>query len=114
VRSEALSVWTPSARRGEVAVVGPHWVICAQLEAGLRGEIPVGCDTPIGDDFDRWWPRSLWRSADAIVWVTDTRFGPPPQLAFYSTTRTSHVRILRGGRVVRTFTVTLLTRRAEG
>jgi hypothetical protein len=114
VRSEALSVWTPSARRGEVAVVGPHWVICAQLEAGLRGEIPVGCDTPIVDDFDRWWPRALWRNAEAIVWVTDARFGPPPQLAAFSTQRTSHVRILRGGRVVRTFTVALLTRRAQG
>jgi hypothetical protein len=114
VRSEALSVWTPAARRGDVAVIGPHWVICAQLEAGLRGEIPVGCDTLIADDFDRWWPRSLWRSAEAIVWVTDTRFGPPPHLAAYSTTRTSHVRILRGGRVVRTFTVALMTRRAEG
>ncbi len=40
------------AAPGDVAVVGPHWVVCAQLDAALRGEIPVGCDTPVRDDFD--------------------------------------------------------------
>jgi hypothetical protein len=114
VRSEATAAWTPGAARGDVAVVGPHWVICAQLEAALHGELPVGCATPVEDDFDRWWPRARWHNADAIVWVTDTRFGPPPQLSAYQTARTSHVRILRGGRVVRTFTIALLTRRAQG
>jgi hypothetical protein len=114
VRSEATAAWTPGAARGDIAVVGPHWIICAQLEAALRGELPVGCATPLADDFDGWWPRARWRNADAIVWVTDTRFGPPPQLPAYQTARTSHVRILRGGRIVRTFTIALLTRRAEG
>src|SRR5262249_45489681 len=91
VRAEAAAGWAPGAVRGDVAVVGPHWVVCAQLEAALRGEIAVGCDTPIRDDFDNWWPRPLWKKAEAIIWVTDGRFGPPPALAAYMTARTSKV-----------------------
>lgn len=114
VRSQAAAEWTPGSTRGDVAVVGPHWVICAQLEAALRGDLPVGCDTPVRDDFDAWWPRSRWRTADAIVWVSDTRFGPPPELPAYATERTSELRILRAGRVVRVFTIATMTRRARG
>jgi hypothetical protein len=113
VRAEAASAWAPGSVRGDVAVVGPHWVVCAQLEAALRGEIAVGCDTPIRDDFDLWWPRALWKKADAIIWVTDARFGPPPALASYATARTSKVRLFRGGRAVRVFTIATMTRRAQ-
>ncbi|MDP9000545.1 MAG: glycosyltransferase family 39 protein, partial [Myxococcota bacterium] len=42
----------PLDERPGVAVVGPHWVICAQVDAALRGDVPVGCNTPIRDDFD--------------------------------------------------------------
>jgi hypothetical protein len=97
-----------------VAVVGPHWVICAQLEADLRGEVPVGCDTPVRDDFDGWYPRARWRKADAIVWVTDERFGTPPPMPDYAVARFRRVHIRRGGREVRVFTVLVLLRRAEG
>jgi hypothetical protein len=90
---------------GDVAVVGPHWVICAQIEAALRAEVPVGCDTPVPDDFDGWWPRRWWRQANTIVWVSDTRFGPPPALARHDMLATREVRVARGGRVVRTFTI---------
>jgi hypothetical protein len=113
VRRQAASEWTPATVRGDVVVVGPHWVVCAQLEAALRGELPVGCDTPVRDDFDTWWPRARWGGADSIVWVTDARFGPPPDLPAFATARTTQVRILRAGRVVRVFTVATLTARSQ-
>jgi hypothetical protein len=111
VRAEVIEAQTPLSSRGDVVVVGPHWVICGQIEAALRGDVPVGCDTPVTDDFDTWWPRALWRSADTIVWVTDTRFGPPPTLASYAPVRSREVRIDRAGRVVRVFTIMTLERR---
>ncbi len=98
----------------DAVVVGPHWVVCGQLEAALRNNPPVGCDTPVHDDFDGWLPRERWRAADTIVWVTDGRFGPPPDLPTHTTLRTRQVAIRRGGRVVRTFTISVLTRRAMG
>jgi hypothetical protein len=110
VRAEAQ---LPGAERGDVVVVGPHWVICAQLEAALRGSVPVGCDTPVTDDFDTWWPRARWRGADVLVWVSDERFGPPPATPAYVEVRRRPVPIVRDGRTVRTFTVTLLARRAQ-
>jgi hypothetical protein len=111
VREEALSSSTPGAARGEVSVVGPHWIVCAQIEAALRGEFAVGCDTPVRDDFDDWWPRARWKSADVIVWVTDARFGPPPSLPDYALQRLRHVTLERGGRAVRVFTIAVLARR---
>ncbi len=113
VREEALAAWTPGSERGDLVVVGPHWVICAQLESQLRGEVPVGCDTPIRDDFDAWYPRNRWRRAETILWVSDSRFGPPPPLPAFTTDRVREVSIVRGGRTVRVFTVTILTRRAR-
>jgi hypothetical protein len=113
VEIETLTQRLPGSQRGDVAVVGPHWVICAQLEAGLHGAAPVGCDTPMPDDFDRWWPRERWRAAESIVWVTDRRFGPPPVLTTHATLRTREVRIERAGRTARTFTIAVLTRRAQ-
>lgn len=111
-RDEAFAAWTPATRPGDIAIVGPHWVVCAQLEAALRGAIPIGCDTPIRDDFDDWYPRTRWRDADVIVWVTDRRFGPPPELPDHVVLRSREVPIERAGRVVRLFDVTVLVRRA--
>jgi hypothetical protein len=112
VRDEALAEWTPGTDRNDVAIVGPHWVVCAQLEAALRGALPVGCDTPIRDDFDDWSPRASWREADTIVWVTDRRFGPAPELPSHVKLRSREVQVRRDGRVVRVFDVTVLARRA--
>jgi hypothetical protein len=98
----------------DVSVVGPHWVICAQLEADLRGDVRVGCDTPIRDDFDGWWPRARWRNAESIVWVTDDRFGSPPALPLHALFSVRKVRIKRADRVVRSFTIAVFLRRAEG
>ncbi len=96
----------------DVAVVGPHWILCAQLEASLEGGARVGCNTPVADDFDEWWPRDRWRGADVIIWVTDTRFGPPPDLPRHATLRSRDIQIRRAGRVIRVFTVAVLTRSA--
>jgi hypothetical protein len=112
VREEARAQWTPGSERGDVVVVGPHWVVCAQLDAALNGEWPVGCNTPVRDDFDDWWPRGRWRGADTIVWVSDARFGAAPEMATHAAVRTKRVSIVRGGRVVRIFAVTVLMRRA--
>lgn len=113
VRDEIASEWTPGDQRGDVAVVGPHWVICAQLAAALGRTVPVGCNTPVPDDFDGWWPRDRWRDADSIVWVTDERFGPPPELPSHAAQRTRRIPIERAGRTVRVFTIVVLTRRAR-
>jgi hypothetical protein len=112
VREEARAADVPGAERGDVVVVGPHWIVCAQLEAALRGELPVGCDTPVRDDFDMWWPRARWREADVVIWVHDGRFGAP-MLPAYSELRRREVRIERAGRTVRVFTITVLGRRAQ-
>jgi len=119
VRQEATDAASPGDARGDVAVVGPHWVVCAQLEAALRGEWPVGCDTEVPDDFDAWWPRARWRAAEAIVWVSDARFETgsrlptyAPLMATFVPLRSRQVRVERDGRPVRFFTLTLLGRRA--
>ena len=114
VREEvaAASVGGTGGEENDLAVVGPHWVICAQLEAALRDEVAVGCNTPVADDFDVWWPRTRWRAADVLVWVTDGRFGPPA-LPTHAPLRQREVRIERSGRLVRVFTITVLARRAQ-
>src|SRR5262249_10929795 len=111
VREEARATGLSRDEQNAVVIVGPHWVICAQLEAALRGELPVGCDTPIPDDFDTWWPRARWRAADVVVWVHDARFGAPV-LATHAPLRAREVQVRRDGRVVRTFKITVLARRA--
>jgi hypothetical protein len=112
VREEAMAATTPGSEHGDIAVVGPHWVVCAQLEAALRGEWPVGCDTPVRDDFDDWLPRPRWQAADVIVWVSDARFGGPARLRDHVVLRERTVPVTRGGRVVRVFRISVLTRRA--
>jgi len=119
VREEVTAETTPLTDFGGVAVVGPHWVICAQLEVGLRrrgADIPVGCETPTGDDYAEWWPHRRWMSADSIVWVSDGRFGDSPdsrEFAAYRVDRARHINILRDGREARRFVILVLTRRAQ-
>ncbi|HEY5242126.1 MAG TPA: hypothetical protein VIJ22_11695, partial [Polyangiaceae bacterium] len=67
---------------------------------------------PVRDDFDDWWPRSRWRAADLLVWVSDARFGPPAVLT-HAPVRQREVRVERAGRVVRVFTITVLAKRAQ-
>ncbi len=104
-------------RRGQpldVAVVGPFYTVCAQLEARLAREVAVGCDDPIRDDFDGWLPRATWRSAKSVIFVTDNRFNVdvearfPRRYVVHSWT----VPVARADRVVRTFRISLLVPRA--
>ncbi len=111
VRNEIAAQRTPGLE--DVAVVGPSWVVCAQLDAELRGEEHVGCDSPIRDDFDEWWPRDRWRRAESVVWVTDARFRPLPDLPLHALSSLREVRVWRGGRVVRLFTIAVFVRRAS-
>lgn len=101
----------PSGR--ETIVVAPHWIVCAQLQAALP-DVRVGCATEIPDDFDRWLPRTTWKNADQVLWVTDNRFAndgakelPGHVVASQSTTR-----IYRAGREAREFRFLLYSRRA--
>ena len=70
--------------------------------------------TPIRDDFDAG-SRARWKEADAILYVTDNRFPTEAgsMLPQMSVARRSRVTSLRGGRVARTFVVTLLESRAR-
>ncbi len=113
IREQMTLAATPSDPEGrEVVVVGPHWTVCAQLHAALPG-VRVGCATPIPDDFDRWLPREAWRRADNVLFVTDNRFPGDggEQLPALSRVAQSRVRVLRGGRVARTFELYLYSRR---
>jgi hypothetical protein len=109
VKNEIAASRSSLGASDDLAVVAPHWVLCAQLEASLGGAVRVGCNTPIRDDFDQWWPRDRWRRAEVIVWVTDARFGPPPDLAGHVLLRSREIPIRRGGRVIRVFAVSVLT-----
>lgn len=99
----------------DAALVGPHWTICAQLQANLP-DVRVGCATPIKDDFDRWYPRDEWRKADHVLWVTDARFpgDGAEQLPRHVKVAEKTVEVRRGGRVARTFVLSLYSRRGAG
>ena len=115
VKEQLKGAATPFDPEGrEVVVVGPHWTICAQLEAGLPG-MRVGCATPVADDFDRWAPRADWRAAEHVLFVTDNRYPTDgaAQLPGHVQTGRSRVRIMRGGRSARVFELFLYDRRAS-
>jgi hypothetical protein len=91
-------------------VVGPHWIVCAQAHAKLELRVPVGCNGPLRDDFDRWMPRERWLRAPVVLYVHDSRFDlrPERELPGRVATWQRQVDVLRGGRVVRTIWVTRL------
>jgi hypothetical protein len=96
-------------------VVGPHWVVCAQAEVALGGQVRVGCNSPIEDDYDRWLPRARWQSAAVVVFVTDSRFDfeLPSAFADYEVVAKEEAEVRRGGRVVRTISVVELERKQD-
>ncbi len=97
-----------------IPVVGPYWTVCAQLHAQLGPHVPVGCMTPIRDDFDDWQPRPTWQNADMILFITDNRFPVDLEKAFPDrvVVRRAHTTVFRGGRIARTFSLVLLQQRA--
>jgi hypothetical protein len=116
VKEQMATAGTPFDPEGrEVVVVGPHWTVCAQLQAGLPG-IRVGCATPVRDDFDAWLPREQWRAAENVLFVTDNRYpgDGAEQLPGHVKGAQSRVRVLRGGRTSRVFELHLYERRAQG
>jgi Dolichyl-phosphate-mannose-protein mannosyltransferase len=105
---------TIESRRMPV-VIGPHWIVCAQLEALFGGRVPVGCNEPRPDDFDRWLPRPTWLGAKSVLYVSDSRFDrdPEKELPDHAVRSVSKVDVRRGGIVVRTIWVTHLERIEE-
>jgi hypothetical protein len=123
-----LYAWEPGGRLLEEAVaralletrrlpivVGPHWMVCAQAHARLEYRVPVGCNTAIRDDFDRWLPRQRWLNAPVVLYVHDSRFELRPELELpgRAVTATSQLDVVRGDRVVRTIWVTRLEKLVE-
>lgn len=94
----------------EAVVVGPHWTVCAQVHAALGLATPVGCRTPVGDDFRTWYPENTWNHARTIVFVTDDRFPSEPERLFPDRDLVSvrSATVFRGGRAVRTIRVSRL------
>lgn len=96
-------------------VVGPHWTVCAQVHAALGHAVPVGCNSPMRDDFDDWLPRSKWLSAPVILFVTDDRFpaaetGEFPNRSVRGVSRTE---VMRDGRAVRSIRITRLDKSSD-
>lgn len=116
IREQMASVATPYDPEGrDTVVVGPHWTVCAQIQASLP-HAQVGCATPMPDDFDDWLPRATWRRAHHVLFVTDNRFGGDGagELPSHVRTGQSRVRILRGGRTARVFELYLYENQASG
>lgn len=107
---EAVKEAAVSAGRWPV-VVGPHWIVCAQAQYALGAGVHVGCATKVPDDFDRWLPRERWRRQPVVLFVSDSRFEdvrPSDVLPGRIEKSRSRVSIRRGGRVVRTVSVSRL------
>ncbi len=101
------------AREGDPGVVvGPHWVVCAQLHAGLGAGTNVGCLTSGGDDFQGWYPQKTWSNARSLLLVSDDRFPADAAAEFPDrhVVRVRLVRIFRADRAVRTVRVVRLDR----
>lgn len=95
--------------RSAAVVVGPHWTVCAQVHAGLPAEVLVGCQADVPDDFARWLPKSIWRRAPVILYVTDDRFGSQADgLRDHRSEASWQADVRRGGALVRRITITRL------
>ena len=103
------------AEAADVVVVGPHWIVCAQLHAALGRDVAVGCVTPIADDFDTWLPRARWRNTETIIFVSDNRFDVDARKLFPDRVRTlrQKVTIVRGDRLGRVFVIDVLESRVR-
>jgi hypothetical protein len=98
----------------DVAIVAPHWIVCAQVHAALGAGVSVGCESPSGDDFENWYPKRTWIDAATLIYVSDDRFPSPSADRFPDRAAVSSRRfvVYRGGRTVRTIRMTRLDRKA--
>lgn len=114
IREELASAVLGEVDPKDTVLVGPHWTVCGQLAAGIP-DYRVGCATPVRDDFDGWLPRKDWRRASSVVYVTDNRF--PSDGAFelpdHAVASQRTVRIMRGGRTARVFSIYRYAKRAQ-
>lgn len=96
-------------------LVGPHWIVCAQIAALVGSEASVGCNGPARDDFDDWLPRAHWFDAPVIVFVTDSRFELDPKNALPRRRVDGAFRldVRRDGRVVRTLRAVILGKSSD-
>ena len=102
VRDE-IAAQAPAVRSDDVAVVGPHWVICAQLEAALARRPRRLRHAAFPTTSTAGGRASVGARRTSIVWVSDARFGPPRRRCRCTRRcETRTVAIERGGRVVRT------------
>lgn len=86
-----------------VTVLGPHWIVCAQVKAALGDRVKVGCESPNGDDFSQWHPREKWIDDTVLLYVTDDRFDVDVRSRFTDRViqQVHRVSVRRGGVVVR-------------
>jgi hypothetical protein len=100
---------------GDIVLVGPHWVVCGQLEAALGSTLPVGCAGPEPADFATWNPSERWERADLVVFVTDNRFSTGTRALFPRRVRIDSrtLEVYRGGRLARRFTIEVLALRGQ-
>jgi len=116
VRAAVTAARFPTSEDEDVVVVGPIWMVCAQLRASLPVSVPVGCLGPQAADFASWNPMRTWSRAEIVVLVHDNRAPHdaatlfPDRVLLESHTRT----ITRGGRIARVFTIDILGRRGAG
>lgn len=97
-------------------VVGPHWIVCAQLRAALPASVHVGCDGEKRADFEGWLPKATWSQAPVIYYVSDDRFDALPQASLpeHSVDSIARTGVRRGGVQVRRVTVHRLVRGGAG
>lgn len=116
VARTVLDARPPLSEPGDVVVVGPVWMVAAQLRAALPRDIPVGCAGTSSADFDDWLPPRVWSRAELLVLVHDNRAPVDSARLFPDRRRVEqHTRtVTRGGKVARVFTVEVLSRRAAG
>jgi hypothetical protein len=115
IRQTMLTTATPFDPDGrEVVLVGPHWTVCAQLEAA-RPNAAVGCASAYEDDFDTWFARDRWRRSPLVLFVTDARFpgDGASELPGHALVGQRRVRTYRGGRPSRVFDLYLYARLSE-
>jgi hypothetical protein len=90
----------------DTVVLAPHWTLCAQLRAHAPPSTRVGCFA--SGDFERWVPRETWATSKHWLIVSDDRF---PLVQPNGTSRTEtwreRIQIFRGGRRIRTFTLSI-------
>jgi hypothetical protein len=97
--------------RQKPVIVAEHWIIAAQIKAGLGESVSVTTPPGSDDDFaNTWLPAKVWNRSPLILWVSDDRFPnkKPQQFQNYKAVGVHSVRLMRGGRYVRRLRLELL------